>query len=98
MAPWPAAGQLPVYQGNGRITTGRVASGAGQGYDWGGCSNQGKRTGGLASTTYQGVTVKEVMKFFGYTSAAHFAVDWKKLTTEDKLQLTEGVKNGSLTY
>ena len=42
--------------------------------------------------------MKEVMHYFGYISAAKFAVDWKKLTTEDKLQLTEGVKNGSLTY
>jgi len=42
--------------------------------------------------------VKEVMKYFGYTSAAHFAVDWKKLTVTDKVQLTEGIKDGSLTY
>jgi hypothetical protein len=42
--------------------------------------------------------MKEVMKYFGYTSAAHFAVDWKKLTVQDKLDLTTGVKDGSLTY
>ena len=42
--------------------------------------------------------MKEVMKYFGYTSAARFAVDWKKLSVTDKVQLTEGVKNGTLTY
>jgi hypothetical protein len=42
--------------------------------------------------------MKEVMKYFGYTSAANFAVDWKKLSVTDKVQLTEGVKNGTLTY
>jgi hypothetical protein len=47
---------------------------------------------------HEGVTVKEVMKYFGYESAAKFAMDWKRLTTEDKLQLTTGVKDGTLTY
>jgi hypothetical protein len=42
--------------------------------------------------------MKEVMHYFGYRSAAAFAVDWKKLSVTDKLQLTEGIKNGSLTY
>jgi cephalosporin-C deacetylase-like acetyl esterase len=42
--------------------------------------------------------MKEVMKYFGYTSASEFKVDWVKLTTADKAQLTEGIRNESLTY
>ena len=38
------------------------------------------------------------MRYFEYTSAASFAVDWKNLSATDKLQLTSGVKDGTLTY
>lgn len=39
-----------------------------------------------------------VMKFFGYSSAGAFKNDWMKLTEQDREQLKEGVKNGTLTY
>ena len=39
----------------------------------------------------------EVMKYFGM-KAGEFRAEWAKLTTEDKAQLTKGIKDGSLTY
>jgi hypothetical protein len=44
------------------------------------------------------VTVKEVMAYFGFPSAAKFAAEWKNCTATDKAQLKEGIANGSLTY
>ena len=42
--------------------------------------------------------MKEVMEYFGYKSAAAFAVDWKKCTPTDKAQLKAGIADGSLSY
>jgi len=39
----------------------------------------------------------DVMKFFGM-KAGEFRTEWSKLTPDDKAQLIEGVRNGSLTY
>jgi hypothetical protein len=43
-------------------------------------------------------TMTEVKNYFGYTSTASFAADWRKLTDEDKEQLKNGIGDGSLTY
>jgi hypothetical protein len=42
--------------------------------------------------------MREVMEYFGYESAAKFAVDWKKCTATDKAQLKAGLADGSLSY
>lgn len=42
-------------------------------------------------------TLKKIMEFFGM-SPSEFTKDWKKLTTEDKAQIREGIENGTLTY
>jgi hypothetical protein len=43
-------------------------------------------------------TMVDVMKFFGYSSTAAFAVDWKRLNDTDKKQLKAGIDDGSLGY
>ena len=68
-----------------------------RGYDCVGCSTHRPENGGRRSAYVRG-TVKEVMEYFGYRSAAAFAVDWKKCTPTDKAQLKAGLADGSLTY
>lgn len=43
------------------------------------------------------VTIKDVMAYFDM-SAATFAREWKKLSTEEKNQLKAGIANESLSY
>jgi len=40
----------------------------------------------------------QVRVFFGYTSAASFAKDWKELSKADQEQIKAGIENSSLTY
>lgn len=42
--------------------------------------------------------MKDVMKYFGFPSAAAFAKEWKTLTEQDKEDLKRGIGDGSLTY
>lgn len=46
-------------------------------------------------------TTKLIKEFFGIKEGEvlkDFVVEFKKLTPEDKEQLAEGIRNGSLTY
>lgn len=45
--------------------------------------------------------IKVIKDFFGYKEGQDlraFADEFKELSDEDKIQLSEGIKNGSLTY
>jgi hypothetical protein len=42
--------------------------------------------------------VLKVKEFFGFESMAQFRKEWQELTEDDKLQLREGLRNGTLTY
>ncbi len=42
--------------------------------------------------------INDMRLFFGYKSAAAFAKDWRELTSIDKLQLKQGIGNGSFAY
>jgi len=42
-------------------------------------------------------TLKEIMAFFEMPTA-RFAKEWKGLSQDDKVQIKEGLGNGSLTY
>lgn len=43
-------------------------------------------------------TPKEVKEFFGFTNSPEFIKDWKELSDQDKIDLKEGIGNGSLNY
>lgn len=42
-------------------------------------------------------SLKDVMAYFNMTPA-EFTPSWRKMTTEDKAQIRDGIGNGSLTY
>lgn len=43
-------------------------------------------------------TMRDVMLYFEYPSAAKFAPEWKALTDQDKTDLKKGIGDKSLTY
>lgn len=43
------------------------------------------------------ITLKDIMAYFGM-GTSEFAKDWKQLSTEDKQQIKQGLKNGTETY
>lgn len=42
--------------------------------------------------------MKQIMEFFGFTSAGAFMKEWKLLTETDQAQLKAGIADGSLNY
>jgi hypothetical protein len=49
----------------------------------------------MAETTL--ATLQDVARFFGM-SLAEFKTEWQRLDTKSKVQLREGIGNGSFTY
>lgn len=43
-------------------------------------------------------TLNEIRAYFGITSAAEFAREWRQLSTQDKEDLKAGIGNGTFTY
>jgi hypothetical protein len=43
-------------------------------------------------------TIKQVMEYFGFTSAGKFMQEWKLFSPADQEQLKAGIGDGSLTY
>lgn len=48
-----------------------------------------------ATTT---LTIKDMKEFFGYTKLADFSKDWKELTDTDKVQIRQGLADGTYNY
>jgi len=44
------------------------------------------------------VSPKELLREHFEMTPEQFAEEWAKLTTRDKLDLSKGIRNGSLTY
>lgn len=43
-------------------------------------------------------TLKDISKFFGYTSLSEFAKDWKQLDDRSKDQIKGGIQDGTFDY
>jgi len=52
----------------------------------------------MGETTDRKATLVQVKTYFGYTSAAKFAADWRALTDADQEQIKGGIGNGTFTY
>ena len=50
------------------------------------------------TATPRSATVKEVKDFFGEKSIAKFTAEWKALTDQDRIDLKNGIGNGTFTY
>jgi len=54
--------------------------------------------GGSMTTEGAKVSPKELLREHFEMTPEQFAEEWAKLTTRDKLDLSKGIRNGSLTY
>ncbi len=43
-------------------------------------------------------TLTQIRDYFEFTSTAAFSAEWKRLTTDDKVDLKSGFENGSMSY